>query len=316
MNADGLRGVQGFMASWRFAVTAVSLLVFFAGLVGAILLVPEGEGAVASFAADFRMWCFGYDTETQSLNTAMVLTTFSELLVLAAMIVLVWLDPLRRLVRSGVRPALPYVAGSFVVVLAIAGGLGALATNTTTEPPAFPAQALRTQLEPPRFSLQDQDGEVVTLEQLRGKTVLMTAVYASCGLSCPTVLAQTKRVVGGLSDAQRENLAVIAVTLDPERDDGSTLKRLADAQRISSPLYRLLTGEPAVVNAALDAMQVARKRNEETGIIDHANVFSLTASRSVRCRSAGSARRSCCSPQSRARSPCCGEPWAAKLEKH
>ncbi|MCC6807463.1 MAG: SCO family protein [Deltaproteobacteria bacterium] len=275
MEPDGFDRVEGFVGSWRFAVSMIALLAFFAAWVGAILLIPEGESSLAAFASDFRVWCFGYDAEKKSLNTAMVMTTFSELLVLAVMIALVWLAPLRAQLARGVRPMLPYVSASFVLAGTIALGFGALATKGQKQQLELPAAALRTSLDPPSFSLRDQNGDTVSLQQLRGRIVLLTAVYASCGYSCPTVMMQTKRVVASLSEAEREQLTVLAITLDPEHDDQRALKELEGAQKLSAPLYRLLTGEPADVNAALDAMQVARERNPKTGVIDHANVFLL-----------------------------------------
>ena len=42
-----------------------------------------------------------------------------------------------------------------------------------------------------------------------------------------------------------------------------------------APLYNLVTGEADEVERVLDDMGVARQRDPETGIIDHASLFIL-----------------------------------------
>jgi cytochrome oxidase Cu insertion factor (SCO1/SenC/PrrC family) len=44
---------------------------------------------------------------------------------------------------------------------------------------------------------------------------------------------------------------------------------------MQSTLYHLVTGDPADVERLLDRMQIARQRDPETGVINHANLFLL-----------------------------------------
>ena len=87
------------------------------------------------------------------------------------------------------------------------------------------------------------------------------------------ILAQARRVVDALTPEERAEVTVVAVTLDPARDDRKALAALAAAQGVAAPAWRLVTGEPARVEATLDAMGITRRRNPETGVIDHANLF-------------------------------------------
>ena len=63
--------------------------------------------------------------------------------------------------------------------------------------------------------------------------------------------------------------------LDPENDSLEVLARLAQLQQMSAPLYNLVTGEADEVERILDDMGVARQRDPETGIINHASLFIL-----------------------------------------
>lgn len=87
------------------------------------------------------------------------------------------------------------------------------------------------------------------------------------------IMEQAKSAVARLTEEEQKEVAFVAVTLDPERDDPEALKRMADGQKVAAPRYHFLTGDSAEVNALLDRMGIERKRNEETGVIDHNNLF-------------------------------------------
>jgi len=160
--------------------------------------------------------------------------------------------------------AVAIVATVVALTLAAANGLG-----------RFPARELRTANEPPPIRLTDQAGQPVDLAALRGKVVMLTAVYATCPHTCPIIMAEAKRVVAALSPNQRADLAVIAVTIDPAHDTPEVLARFADMHGLESPLWHLVTGEVSEVEQTLDRMGIARTRDPGTGVIDHANLLML-----------------------------------------
>jgi protein SCO1/2 len=89
------------------------------------------------------------------------------------------------------------------------------------------------------------------------------------------LMAQSKRALSALSEDERRDVAVVAITLDPGHDTPEVLSRMARAQGVSAPLYHLATGDPEDVEHTLDALEIPRTRNEATGVIDHANLFLL-----------------------------------------
>ena len=121
----------------------------------------------------------------------------------------------------------------------------------------------------------NQDGATVDLAELRGKVVMLTAVYSTCPLSCPLILGQAKAAIAAVPGALRGDLHVIAVSMDPANDSPAVLAKLAREHEIAAPQYSLVTGEPAEVERVLDDLGIARSRNPETGVIDHANLFLL-----------------------------------------
>lgn len=140
----------------------------------------------------------------------------------------------------------------------------------------FPAAAIRTAKTPPAFTLQDQHGETVTLEALRGKVVVLTAVYATCHAACPSIITQAKSAVNKLTPQQRADIAIVAITLDPEGDDQVRRAATAKAHNLEAPLFRYVNGEdPEAVLALVEELGWARAVAGDTGVIGHSNLFLL-----------------------------------------
>ena len=80
----------------------------------------------------------------------------------------------------------------------------------------------------PDFALQGSDGAELKLSTYRGKVVLLGFGFTSCAAVCPITLgtlAQVHRKLG----AQANELQVIYITVDPERDDAARLKKYLSA---------------------------------------------------------------------------------------
>ena len=73
------------------------------------------------------------------------------------------------------------------------------------------------------FQLTDENGQVRTLKDFRGKVVILFFGYTQCPDVCPTTmaeLAQAKKLLGKEGD----KLQVLFITVDPERDTPQVLK--------------------------------------------------------------------------------------------
>ncbi len=271
---------RGFLArlaavfgGWQFPVVAMTLVLGFALMVVAVVLAPSGETGFSAFASEFKRWCFDWDGDS-ALPLVQVTFMVSELVVFALVVLVIWWSPVLAALRARPR-AVVVTAGVGLAIFSVA--LSVL-MRLGSPPPAMATPAvedLRTQAMAPALRLTDQNGDTVDLAKLRGKVVLVTAVYATCGNTCPMLFAQAKRAVMALTPDQRSDLTVIAITLDPARDTPDVLTETAKNQSIEAPLWRLVTGPPALVEATLDNWEVARRLNPETQQIDHANLFML-----------------------------------------
>ena len=78
------------------------------------------------------------------------------------------------------------------------------------------------------FSLVDHTGKPRTLEDFRGKLVVLFFGYTQCPDVCPTTMAKMATVMKELGPASKD-VQVLFVTLDPERDTQELLNAYVPA---------------------------------------------------------------------------------------
>lgn len=80
----------------------------------------------------------------------------------------------------------------------------------------------------PDLTLTNQDGEPVSMEQLKGRWNLLFFGYTFCPDICPATLAELRQLRGKLPEAVNQQLQPILVSVDPERDTPDQLKKYLD----------------------------------------------------------------------------------------
>lgn len=258
----------------RVALIALALILAISASWWALALWPM-DAATPAWLVRTRLVCFGAVLDGLP-NAGGWLLLVGQPLGLLAILFVVW--PAE--VRAGVRSLTATVPGQLAAGLtlaALAGGIG-LAVVRVREARAqpfysSPATALAGQLTrvhdaPPAMVLTDQAGRAVTLEQFRGRPVLVTFAYAHCMTVCPlnvsdVLLARDR--LGALAPA------VLVVTLDPWRDTPSRLGAIASQWGLTGDAH-VLSGDPETVERALNAWRVPRVRNERTGELSHPSI--------------------------------------------
>jgi protein SCO1 len=82
-------------------------------------------------------------------------------------------------------------------------------------------------LKAPDFTLENQDGDTVSMRDFRGRPVIVTFLYTTCEDTCP-VQAQTVR---GALDELGEDVPAIAIAVDPPRDTPERARAFLSEQR-------------------------------------------------------------------------------------
>jgi protein SCO1 len=83
-------------------------------------------------------------------------------------------------------------------------------------------------LKAPDFTLQNQDGDRISMRDFRGQPVIVTFLYTTCEDTCP---AQAQTVRGALDDLG-EDVPAIAIAVDPPRDTAGRARAFLSEQRV------------------------------------------------------------------------------------
>lgn len=121
------------------------------------------------------------------------------------------------------------------------------------------------------LSLTDHQGQPRTLDDFRGKVVVLFFGYTSCPDICPSTLARLAEVMKVLG-ADAGKVQILFVTLDPERDSA---ERLKDFVPWFNPTFLGLRGDKEQIKAVQEEFRIFSARKEvgsELGyILDHSS---------------------------------------------
>jgi protein SCO1 len=112
------------------------------------------------------------------------------------------------------------------------GGSSSSSDPTSTSTSADYAGATANPAKPaPPLKLDNYDGKPVNIDSYRGKAVLVTFIYDHCPDICPLIVSNLHAAQNQMSAAERKQLQIIAVSVDPQGDTPQTVKKfLADHQ--------------------------------------------------------------------------------------
>ena len=126
----------------------------------------------------------------------------------------------------------------------------------------------------PDFALTAQDRRTVTLEDFRGRALVVSFIYTACPDYCPLLTAKLAGVQDALGDAFGRDVAFVSITVDPELDTPEVLAHYAQSHGADLAGWHFLTGEPDTIAAVTRAYGVfAMKATND--LVDHTFLTSL-----------------------------------------
>src|SRR5262245_24212527 len=126
----------------------------------------------------------------------------------------------------------------------------------------------------PEFTLTTQDGQRLSLQELHGKVVAVTFIYASCTDTCPLLTAKLAGLQARLGADFGSKVFFLAITVDPERDTPEVLKGYAQAHGVDFAGWAFLTGTPTEIREVARRYGVYFKKTRR-GDVDHTFLTSL-----------------------------------------
>lgn len=120
------------------------------------------------------------------------------------------------------------------------------------------------------FTLTDEDGEPVSLSDFRGEVVALYFGYTHCPDVCPLTLGTYKAALERLPPEVSEQVNVVLLSVDPERDTPEVLARYTS---LFSDRFLGVTGPLEEVDAVLAAwdIEITRGTPDDIGAyeVDH-----------------------------------------------
>jgi protein SCO1/2 len=105
----------------------------------------------------------------------------------------------------------------------------------------------------PDFTLIDQHGRTVSLRDFRGKAVALTFIYTHCPDVCPLTAENLRTAYELLPEAARDDVALVAITLDPARDTQQALQQFSATHGLAdNPHWFALRGDPKALSQIWD----------------------------------------------------------------
>jgi protein SCO1/2 len=122
-------------------------------------------------------------------------------------------------------------------------------------------------------SFTDDAGRPFQLGQLRGRPVVLTMFFASCGYACPLLVTDMQAIRAQLPAAVRDQAAFVLVSFDVERDTPAALRHYREERGLDAG-WTLLHGDADAVRE-LAALLGVKYKQEADGMFSHSNLVTI-----------------------------------------
>ncbi len=142
-----------------------------------------------------------------------------------------------------------------VIIIGIAGINLWSVFDTKPEMPVSKSTAVGV----PDFSLTTQQGEPLTLSDMKGKIWVADFIFTNCPTICPAMTQEMARLQ---SEFVADPVYFVSFSVDPERDTSKVLSRYATAYGADDRRWHFLTGDKAhIYQLAEDGFSLAAGHN-------------------------------------------------------
>jgi protein SCO1/2 len=122
----------------------------------------------------------------------------------------------------------------------------------------------------PDFNMIDSNGHVFSRKMLAGSVWIIDFIYTSCPAECPRMTSKMHRIAEQVQG--QDNLGLLSISVDPQRDTPSVLSRFAQRYGGATPQWHFLTGSSSTVHLlAYTTFHVG----DIIGKMDHGTYFIL-----------------------------------------
>jgi protein SCO1/2 len=146
------------------------------------------------------------------------------------------------------------LAGGLAALVAGCGGSSSSSDPTTTTASAanYSGATANPPKPAPALQLSNYNGKPVNIDQYKGKAVLVTFIYDHCPDICPLIVSNLHAAQNQMSAAERKQLQIIAVSVDPKGDTPQTVKTFLADHQMTGRMDYLIGSRPQLENVWAD----------------------------------------------------------------
>lgn len=127
------------------------------------------------------------------------------------------------------------------------------------------------------FTLENLDGNQVTLEDTDGKVRLFYFFFSNCPDVCPVTTLRLSQVQDELKEKGLfgKDVALVSITFDPERDTKERLKEFGDKFKADYSSWYFLRGEQEkVIDLAMNSFKILVNQDKDGNFV-HMDLIGL-----------------------------------------
>jgi protein SCO1/2 len=123
-------------------------------------------------------------------------------------------------------------------------------------------------------SWQNQHGDTMDLNKLRGKNLVVVMIYTSCKTACPLLVSNMKQIEGKINKNKLASSSLVLVSIDPATDTPENLLAFAKKNEMNEPHWIFLR---STEDATLEFANVLSMKYKKISAIDfsHSNIISV-----------------------------------------
>lgn len=119
-----------------------------------------------------------------------------------------------------------------------------------------------------------EEGNVIELKDLKGKTLVMVMIYTTCKAACPRLVADMRNIEKQIPKKYNKNLRYVLVSIDPETDTPTRLKTFAKENLMDDEHWTFLQGTKTSVREFANVLAVKYKQISPLDF-SHSNIISV-----------------------------------------
>jgi len=125
-----------------------------------------------------------------------------------------------------------------------------------------------------------QNGEQITLEDLKGETLVAVMIYTACRTACPRLVADMRNIETEVSAKTKNKVKYIMISIDPKTDTPDKLKLFAKDNAMDESKWLFLQGTEETVRDFANVLAVKYKQISPIDF-SHSNIISVFDTKGV-----------------------------------